>query len=65
MSLLRGTLKRNAADGFQPPKELTAKSRSNLKGYAASIRSSGGVTVKSIRSVAGSEFLDAGFHSAH
>lgn len=49
--LLRSILSKNAeASGFEPPKALTSKR--GMKAYAESIMSTGGSTIRSVRSIA-------------
>jgi hypothetical protein len=51
MSLLKDILRKNSEQsGFQPPKALT--SRRGMKEYAGSIFSTGGSTIRSMRSIA-------------
>jgi hypothetical protein len=50
-SLLRGVLQKNSEkNGYEPPKALT--SRRGMKEYAGSILSTGGSTIRSVRSIA-------------
>jgi hypothetical protein len=51
MSLLKGVLRKNSeTNGFEPPKALTSKR--GMKEYAGSIMSTGGSTIRSVRSIA-------------